>query len=288
MKTGIDTVVVMGATGAQGSCVARELLARGHKVRAVTRKPTGDKALALAKQGAQVVQADFDDASSMEAAMTGAYAVFAVQNTWEAGVVKEEEQGKLTAAVAKKAGVSHFVYTSVGSANRNTGIPHFDNKYRVERAVRQAGFPSFTILRAVFFMQNFVGGWFGAAFKEGQLTLSIKPETRLQMIDVDDVGRFGALALEQPELMNGRAIDIGGDELTMGQAADVLTRLSGKKFVAAPTPIELIEKASEDFAKMCRWFDAHGYDAPIRSLPADYKIKPATFEEWAARTQPWR
>ena len=58
----------------------------------------------------------------------GAWGVFALQNTWEAGVEGEEEQGKRLAKLARNAGVEHYVYTSVGSAHRKTGIPHFDNK----------------------------------------------------------------------------------------------------------------------------------------------------------------
>ncbi|MBI2375495.1 MAG: NmrA/HSCARG family protein [Deltaproteobacteria bacterium] len=288
IKRGQDPVTVMGATGAQGSSVARQLLARGHKVRAVTRRVDCDAAKAVEILGAEIVRADFDDPASMERAMTGAYAVFAVQNTWEAGVVREEEQGKLTASVAKRVGVSHFVYTSVGSAHRNTGIPHFDNKYRVERTVRELGFDTWTILRPAFFMQNWSGAWFAPALKEGKLTLAIKPTTKLQMIDSEDIGRFAAIAIEQPELMNGRAIDLAGDELTMPEAAAILSRLSGRKIEAAPYPIEEVEKSSADFAAMCRWFDAHGYDASITALANDYKVLPATFEEWAARAKPWQ
>ena len=86
--------------------------------------------------------------------------MFAVQNTWEAGVAGEEEQGKRIATLAREAGVQHFVYTSVGSADRKTGIPHFDNKYRVEDTIRGLGFPSHVILRPVFFMENLISPWF--------------------------------------------------------------------------------------------------------------------------------
>ena len=122
-----DLVLVTGATGQQGGAVAVQLLARGHKVRALTRKPDGEKAQALAARGAEVVRGDLDDAQSIERALKGVWGTFAVQNTWEAGVEREEEQGKRFAQLAKQQGVQHFVYTSVGSAHRQTGIPHFDN-----------------------------------------------------------------------------------------------------------------------------------------------------------------
>ena len=135
------TVLVTGATGQQGGAVARELLSHEYKVKAFTRNPDSESATELVKLGAEIVKGDFDDPDSMEKAMKGIWGVFAVQNTWEAGVEKEEQQGKVMAEVAKKAGVQHYVYTSVGSADRNTGIPHFDNKFRVEEKVKKLGFP---------------------------------------------------------------------------------------------------------------------------------------------------
>jgi uncharacterized protein YbjT (DUF2867 family) len=154
MQKGRDVVLVTGATGQQGGAVARQLLSRGHKVRALTRKPQGEAAKALAGLGAEVVPGDLDEVGSLEKALAGAWGVFSVQNTWEAGVEAEERQGKRLAELARQAGVSHFVYTSVGSAHRRTGIPHFDNKARIEETVRGLGFPSYTILRPVFFMEN--------------------------------------------------------------------------------------------------------------------------------------
>jgi uncharacterized protein YbjT (DUF2867 family) len=72
----------------------------------------------------------------------------------EAGVEREEAQGKRLATLAREAGVEHYVYTSVGSAHKRTGIPHFDNKWRIEETVRGLRFPSHVILRPVFFMEN--------------------------------------------------------------------------------------------------------------------------------------
>jgi len=175
-------ILITGATGRQGGATARELLGRGRRVRVMTRKPDGEKAQALAALGAEVIRGDYDDARSLERSLTGAWGGFSTQDTWEAGVVREEEQGKRFAELARKAGVEHFVYTSVGSAHRRTGIPHFDNKRRIEETVRAAGFPSYTILRPVFFMENFGSPSFLPALREEKLVIGIRPETVLQMI----------------------------------------------------------------------------------------------------------
>ena len=111
-------ILITGATGKQGGATLRHLAKRGgFKLRAMTRKPDSDAAKAVAALGAELVAGDFNDAASLERAMTGVWGVFAVQNTWEAGVEGEEEQGKRVAKIARDKGVQHFVYTSVGSAD---------------------------------------------------------------------------------------------------------------------------------------------------------------------------
>jgi len=282
MKKGA-TILITGATGQQGGAVARQLLSAGHTVKAMTRNPDSDKAKALAALGAEVVPGDLNDAASLKRAFNGAWGVFAVQNTWEAGVEGEEEQGVRTAEVAREQGVQHFVYTSVGSAERRTGIPHFDNKWRIEETVRGLDFPSYTILRPVFFMENWVSPWFKPAIDEGTVAIGIKPETRLQMIAVDDIGKYGRLAFEQHEMLNGPAIEIAGDELTMPQVAELISRTSGKPVAFYQVPIEQVRQFSEDFAIMLEWFDRVGYGSDISGNAAKYRIEPTSFEAWAAQ-----
>ena len=281
MQKGKDIIVVTGATGQQGGATARELLAAGHRVRAMTRSPDGDAAKALAKLGAEVVQGDLDDPASLKKAFAGAWGVFAVQNTWEAGVEQEEVQGKRTAEVAKAAGIQHFVYASVGSAHRNTGIPHFDNKARVETKVRELGFPSYVILRPAFFMENLTSPWFKPYIDEGNLAVGIKPDTKLQMIAVTDIGKYGRIAFEKHAELNGQAIDIAGDELTMPQTAEIIGKAAGRSVAHFQVPIEEVRKFSEDFALMLEWFDAKGYEANIAGNAKTYGVAPTSFTDWA-------
>jgi len=276
-------ILVTGATGQQGGAVARELLANGYKVRAFTRKPESEKAHELADLGAEIVKGDFDDPQSLEGAMKEVWGVFAVQNTWEAGVEKEEKQGKRTAEIAKKMGVKHFVYTSVESADKNTGIPHFDNKYRVEETVRKLGFPSYTILRPVFFMENWSTPWFKPGIDQGNVAIGIKPDTKLQMVAMEDVGKYGLWAFLNHERLNGQAIRIAGDELTMPETAEVIGKAAGKKLGFYQIPIEEIRKFSEDFALMLEWFDNIGYSADIEATSRESGIKPTRLAEWAPK-----
>jgi uncharacterized protein YbjT (DUF2867 family) len=286
MNTGKDLILVTGATGSQGGAIARELLAKGHKVRAMTRHPESPMAKELAKRGAEVKAGDLDDAASLERAIAGAWGVFAVQNTWEAGVEGEEQQGKRMAEVARKKGVQHFVYSSVGSAHRKTGIPHFDNKWRVEETVRGLGFPSWTILRAAFFMENWTSPWFLPAIQKGQLAVGLEPGTVLQMIAVRDIGKYGLWAFEHHAELNGRAIDIAGDQHTMPETAQILGRAMGHAVQFVRVPIEQVRSFSGDFATMLEWLDRVGYNADIGGMSRESGIRPTSLAEWAA-TATW-
>ena len=131
------TILITGVTGNQGGAVAQALQGTGFYLRGLTRTPDSQRAAALARQGIDIVKGDLDDEATLRRALAGAWGVFGVQNAGEAGVEREEAQGKRLATLAREAGVKHFVYTSVGSAHKRTGIPHFDNKWRIEETVIQ-------------------------------------------------------------------------------------------------------------------------------------------------------
>jgi uncharacterized protein YbjT (DUF2867 family) len=281
-----ELVLVSGATGNQGGNIARELLDAGWKVRAMTRKPDSEAARALGKKGAEIVQADLDDEASLRKALKGVWGAVAVQNTWEAGVEGEEEQGKRFARVAKDVGLQHLLYQSVGSAHRNTGIPHFENKWRIEQLIRELGFPSWTVLRPVFFMENLLSPWFKPYIDQGNLAIGMKPDTRLQMIAVRDIGKYGRAAFERHEELNGKAIDLAGDELTGPEAAKILSEVTGRTIEFYQVPIEQVREGSAEFAIMLEWFDAVGYDADIEGTAKEFGVKPTRFGEWA-REQHW-
>jgi len=274
------TILIAGATGKQGGAVARALAGKGFKIRALTRKPESDAARALAKTGAELVQGDLDDVASLQKALQGVWGVFSVQNTWEAGVEKEEEQGKRLAKLAREAGVEHFVYSSVGSAHRKTGIPHFENKWRVEETVRGLRFPSHVILRPVFFMENLTSPWF---LNVDKIYTALDPATTLQMIAVKDIGEYGARAFIDAVKLNGREIDLAGDAVTMPKAAEILSKGLGKKIEFVRLPIEEVRKNSEDFAIMLEWFDRVGYNADIDAVARELGVKPTKLHEWASK-----
>jgi uncharacterized protein YbjT (DUF2867 family) len=274
------TILITGVTGHQGGAVAHALKGKGFHLRGLTRKPDSEPAAALARQGFDIVKGDLDDEATLRHAVAGAWGVFSVQNTADAGVEREEAQGKRLAMLAREAGVEHFVYTSVGSANRRTGVPHFDNKGRIEETVRGLHFPSHVILRPVFFMENLVAPF---SLQGSTLAWSLGPATKLQMIAVDDIGWFGARAFTDAAALNRREIDIAGDVRTMADVARVLTEALGRPIAFAQTPIEQVRQYSKDMALMLEWFERIGYSADIAGLEREFGHPLTKLPDWARR-----
>src|SRR5580765_2942206 len=274
------TILITGVTGNQGGAVAKALQGNGFGLRGLTRTPEGERAAALARLGVDVVKGDLDDEATLRPALAGVWGVFGVQSSSEAGVEGEEAQGKRLATLARAAGVEHFVYTSVGSADQRTGIPHFDNKGRIEETVRGLGFPSHVILRPVFFMENLLAPF---SLQGSTLASALGPGTRLQMIAVDDIGWFGARAFTDAAALNRREIDLAGDLRTMPEAAEILTEALGRPIAFAQTPIEQVRQYSKGMAVMLEWFERVGYSADIAGLEREFGRALTKLPDWARR-----
>jgi uncharacterized protein YbjT (DUF2867 family) len=275
-------ILVTGATGQQGGAVARALLAKGQKIRVMTRNP--DKASALVKAGAEIVKGDLMNPGDLQAALRGAQGVFAMSTPFEAGMDAEVRQGIEMADAAKRAGVAHYVYTSVGSAHRHTGIPHFESKWKVEQHIAKIGLPA-TILRPVWFMENFTT--FAKPSAEGVLSLPMKPGRKLAMVALKDIGEFGAAAFLRPKDFLGQAIDLAGDDLSMAEVAAQLSRTMGRPIRFQEFPLKQAEAAmGHDLVVMFKWFDDVGYAIDVPGLKRQFGLPLTTFAEWA-RTVDW-
>src|SRR6266404_5266302 len=279
-KTMSRTILITGVTGNQGGAVAQALQGSGFRLRGLTRKPESERAAALARHGVDVVKGDLDDEATLRRALAGAWGVFGVQNAGEAGVEREEAQGKRLATLAREAGVEHFVYTSVGSADKQTGVPHFDNKGRIEETVRGLRFPSHVILRPVFFMENLMAPF---SLQGSTLAWALGVSTKLQMIAVDDIGWFGARAFTDAAGLNRREIDLAGDVRTMPEAAEILTEALGRPIAFAQTPIEQVRQYSKEMALMLQWFERVGYSADIAGLEREFGRTLTKLPDWARR-----
>jgi uncharacterized protein YbjT (DUF2867 family) len=280
------SVLVTGATGKQGGAVARALIKKGHKVRALTRKPDSQGALELKKLGAELAVGSFEDKDSLVRAMKGVDAAFIMSTPFEAGMEAETRQGLSAVDAAKAAGVKHFVYTSVGGANQKTGIPHFDSKLHVEEYLKKSGVP-YTIIAPVWFQENFLG-MFGQGLKQGVVAIALPAQRKLQQVSVEEIGAFGAAVIERREHFLGKRFDLASNELTGEQVAEVISRASGKPIRYQEVPVAQVRAMSEDMAIMFEWFNKVGYSADLAALRREAPEVPwRSFEEWA-RAQDWK
>jgi len=281
------TVLITGATGRQGGAVIRHMLPKGWKLRALTRNPGNATAQDLTRQGIDVVQGDLEDPTSLGRAAHGVYGIYSVQDFWSVGAKREVQQGKNLADAAKKASVEHFVYSSVGGAERNSGIDHWESKWEVEKHIRKLGLPA-TILRPVTFMETYYVQEVEIGILKGKLVDPIRADKPYQTIATDDIGAFVALAFERPKEFIGVDLEIAGSELTNPEAAQVFSRVLGKpvKFQRLPMPMVRLFLGKE-FYQMFRWFNDAGYQANIAELRRRYpEVRLHTLEEWL-REEGW-
>jgi uncharacterized protein YbjT (DUF2867 family) len=279
-------VLVTGATGNQGGACVEALLTRGHQVRALTRNSASPAARRLHEQGIEIAVGDFTDYDSLVRAARGVDAVYAMSTPYEQGAEKETAQGITIADAAKAAGVAHLIYSSVASANRATGIPHFDSKYEVEKHLQASRVP-YTIVAPVYFMENLLQPWSLPSLRQGKLAMALPASRSLQQIAAADIGAFVATVIERGDTVFGRRFDIAGDELTGEEAAAILSKVTGRKVHYEGFPPNVLRAQSEDLAAIFEWFDNTGYAADIESLRRDFpEVTWHTFEEWA-RKQDW-
>jgi len=277
------TVVVTGSTGKQGGAVARGLLERGHKVRAITRDPSSSQAKSLANAGATLVAASLEDTAAITKALAGATSLFAM-TTPSGGTDAETRQGVAAADAAKVAGV-HLVFTSVGSANRQTGIPHFDSKYEVEKHIAKVGVRA-TILAPAYFMENLSYGQEQLA--KGIYAATLPPARTLAQVAVADIGAVAVRVLEDAGRFTGKRFDLASDELTGNDVVAILSRVTGRPFSYYQVPLDVIrQRMGEDGTRMYEWFDRVGFTVDRAALHREFSdVAFHDFESWV-KTQDW-
>ncbi|GLX04542.1 NmrA/HSCARG family protein [Microbispora sp. NBRC 16548] len=287
------SVLVVGATGTQGSAAVRGLSSRGHRVRALTREPA--RARHLAELGAEVVVGDLGDPAAVEAVLDGATAVFAVPVRDPGDDTAELRNATFLIEAAKRSGVRHFVQTSVAGTGDLPRMPrwgsghwneeYWETKRRIEEAVRDGGLPAYTILKPSFLMENLLPPKAPLMFPElarGEIVTAVGRHVRVQMISADDIAAFAVAALERPGRFSGQSIELAAEALTMHEVAAIIgavtqrtvraVSLAPSQAVAAGRPPAVVRGEE--------WLNEVGYQAPIDAL-ASYGVALTGFRRWA-------
>ncbi|WP_199615310.1 NmrA/HSCARG family protein [Paenibacillus alkalitolerans] len=283
METTKKIILVTGATGQQGGATIRNLLEKGNwSIRALTRDPNKPSAETLRRDGVEVFKGDHNNPDSLLEAMQGVYGVFSVQPTEfspnmssDFGYEDEVRFGKNVANAAKNAGVQHFVYSSVSGADRLIGGRNY-SKWEIEEYIRSLDLP-LTILRPAWFMDNFSDPLFG--LQTGKLSTAIKSNIKLQLIAVEDIGAFSALAFENPERYLGKTIEIAGDSLTPVAISNAISRAIGGDIPYVEIPIDTIRQISPSGARTFEFINNEELKIDIAEVR---RLHPGllTFNEW--------
>ncbi len=290
----MNTILVFGATGAQGGSVARALLSRGKfAVRAITRKTDSPAANALRDLGAEIVQGDLDDPASLAAALEGVYGVFGVTNFWE-HFGKEAEQGRNLVKAVADAKVQHFIFSTLPPIEKETNgalkSPHFDLKAEHEDYARSLGIPA-TFIHVPFYYENFL--YFFPPKPAGDGTFQIgfpQGDTPLAAISVQDVGPLVAPMFEQPEKYIGQVVKLAGDEIPPAQYAEIMSRVAGAQIQYHYIPRETFAAfgfpGAEDLADMFEYYRLH-IPSRAKDVETCRALAPElqSFETWAARNE---
>ena len=274
------TVVVFGSTGRQGRAVSGALLARGWRVRGLTRDAGSARAAELARAGAEMVPAP-GTAASLEAAMRGAHGVFLMQPS---GIDSGEELRAVRAAAgaASAAGVRHLVYSSsAGAARSGSGVANYEVKWRAARALAEAGLPH-TLLRPVTFMENYLLR--RSRIEAGVLEGPFAPGMRQQLVAVRDIGAVSAELFARPGESRGSALDLAGEELSLEAVAGVFARALGRPVRYAQRADDTVgDRDPEQMRALLRWREREGHRVDVAALRArmdGWGVSLTTLAEW--------
>ena len=318
------TILVVGGTGAMGRPVVRHLLAderAGFRVRILTRSKASLEAReleAIAPSRVEFVEGSSADPASVEAAVKGAYGVFCNTTFFSrVSVEAEYEEGVRYLEASKRAGVEHFVWSSLDSmaalSQGRLPCPHFDAKAAVGAYIdrrrsddfMRKGMPDFngdawylertTVLVTLPYIENFKS--FARPYpgrlpdgREGLIFTLPLGDAPWPMVALEDIGAFAAVVFRDPEAWRGRTLPIGSESLTMHQVVETFTRVTGVPAAYYPMSMDDFAKIDmpfkHDFINMMKFFREVGLTRDHAWLKT---IHPGmrTFEAWLRETG-WR
>ena len=302
-------IAVTGATGQQGGGLVRAILADPSGefgVRAITRKPDGDKAKELAKLGAEVVFGDLDDVGSLRKAFAGAYGAFCVTNFWEhMSPEKELEQAKNQAQAAKDESVTHVIWSTLEDTRllvplSDGRMPTLKDKYKVPHYDAKGEADKFfdrgttTLLGTSFYWDNFI--FFGMGPKKGEggklgITFPLG-DKKLPGIAADDIGKCAFGIFKRGKELIGKHVCIAGEHLTGAQMAAEFGRALEKEVVYNAVPAEVYRSfpfpGADDLGNMFQYkADFEKEYCGARDLAVTRSLNPElkTFAQWLAQNK---
>lgn len=279
-------ILVTGAAGKTGRAVVRALAKRRVAVRAFVYRP---QQIALLEQlgATEALVGDLRDEAALQKMAQGVRAIYHIcpnMNPHEVVI------GQQVIQAARAAGVQYFVYHSVLHPQAEQ-MPHHWNKLRAEEMLFESGL-NYTILQPAAYMQNILGGW-PAIVNQGVYQVPYAPETRLAMVDLQDVATVAATVLTESDHV-GAIYELAGPEnLTQIEVAAILSDC-----LKQPVRVEQISLTSwrqnaqaagldsyqlDTLAKMFKYYDSYHFCGNANVLSWLLEHPPTDFREFVER-----
>lgn len=278
-------ILITGAAGKTGRAVIQALAKSGELIRALARR--SDQVERLKSLGAaEVIVGDLLDQAGMNRAVQGARAIYHIPPN-----VSPDELtiGRIIVNAAKFANVERFVFHSVLHPQIEA-MPHHWQKLRVEELIFESGLP-FTILQPTIYMQNILANW-------NQITNGVYPipysrETRLSMVDLDDVAQVAAKVLTEAGHQNAVYELVGVSAMTQVEVAQILSEQLHRSVTVRQIPLEEWERNARAngmgeyqvtaLLKMFRYYEQFGFAGNPNVLTSLLHRKPSSFADFVER-----
>lgn len=295
-------ILVVGATGTLGGKVVRGLLDRGELVRILVRP--GSPSEEMAKQGmatspralfeigAEIIEGDLTERSSLDAAVAGVDTVITTATSTKrtAGTPAELEPVDLHGTLnlidaASQAGVRHFIYTSVYGAAPDHPFPLFAFKGQCEEALKSSGM-TYTILHPGIFMEVWIGVVVGIPLQAGQpITLVGQGDHRHNFVSEDDVAAYIVAAVNNPAAENQAIQAAGPEALSWTEVVDRVGQAMGtslpRQYVAPGSTVPLIPAAMSEIFNAMETFETH---LDSEEMSARYGVDLTDLDSYASQT----
>jgi uncharacterized protein YbjT (DUF2867 family) len=288
------SILVIGATGAQGSSVAAALLAdQKFTVKAFTRNPESENALRLKEAGAEIIKGNLDDMESLKMAMKGCYGVFGVTNFWE-HFGKEYQQGKNLIDAVKEMQIKHFVFHTLPSysklSNGNYPTPHCDIKAELEEYAKSERLQA-TFVHVAFYYENFFTFFPPQKGEDNVYSFGFpQGDTKLAMVSIEDLGGVVATIFNNPQVYTRKTIGVVGQDNTCTEYAAVMSKVLSENIRYNYIPRDVFAKfpfpGAEELANM---FEVQRLYIPNRQIDLidSYEMNPQmqSFESWLIKNK---
>ncbi len=233
-----DVILVTGASGKTGRAIVSALADTGSSVRGLVHRT--EQVTLLEEIGAtDVVRGDIRDPAVLEAAMAGVEACYHICPNVHP---EEVSIGAGAIAAAQTARVQKFVFHSVLHPQTRQ-MPHHWAKLQVEERLFESNL-EFTILQPCAYMQNTLASW-KSIVEQGVFRVPYRPETRVSLVDLDDVASIARLVLTESGHSGAIYELCGPEKLTQVDIAATLAKVLGR-------PVEVVVESIDDWSERAR------------------------------------